>query len=323
MKVLFNGFRHGHIFALYNMAKNNSNVEIVACIERDENARKAAEDRLGIKFDDRDLDYWLKQDVDVVAVGSCFGHRGEVIIKALSAGKHIISDKPICTSKTELEIISKLIEQKNLKLGCMLDLRYLSPSIAVKNLLKTGELGEVCNISFTGQHCLDYQNRPSWYFEKNMQGGTINDLAIHGVDLVTYLTGLTVKNINSARTWNCYADKAPDFKDCALFMAELDNKAGLIADVSYSSPKLPFTLPTYWNFKIWCKKGLITFNLIDNYAYIYKENCAEAEKITAEVTNNYLDDFINEIKNDTNCFTQSVLLSSKQCLDIQYFADKE
>lgn len=323
MKVLFNGFRHGHIFALYNMAKKNSNIDIVACIERDEKARKNAENILGIKFDDRDLEYWLKQDIDAVAVGSCFGQRGEVIIKALSAGKHVISDKPVCTSKKELDTITELIYEKHLKLGCMLDLRYLPSSIAARKVIESGELGDVCNIMFTGQHCLDYEKRPSWYFEKDMQGGTINDLAIHGVDLVNYLTGLKVKKINSARTWNCYADKAPDFKDCALFMAELDNEAGLIADVSYSSPKVPFTLPTYWQFEMWFKKGMITLNLIDNYAYIYKENCPEAEKITAEASNNYLDDFIDEIKNNTDGFTQSVLSSTRQCLDIQYFADNK
>ncbi len=321
MKVLFNGFRHGHIFALYNLAKKNKDIEIIACIERDEKARKEAEEILGIKFDDKSLDYWLQQDIDAVAVGSCYGQRGEVIIKSLSAGKHVISDKPICTNKKDLETISQIIQEKGLKLGCMLELRYLPSVLAVRDLIKSGKMGEICNISFTGQHGMDYHIRPSWYFEQGMHGGTINDLAIHGIDLINYLTGLNIKNINSARTWNSYAYKNPDFKDCAIFMAELDNKAGLLADVSYSSPRIPYTLPTYWNFKIWFKKGLVVFNLIDKYAYVYKEDCEQVEKITAEVSEDYLDSFINEVKNGTDCHTKSYLIATEKCLDLQYFAD--
>ncbi len=323
MKIVFNGFRHGHIFSLYNLAKNSSDVEIVACIEKDEKARKDAEEKFGIVFDDRDLEYWLQQDIDAVAIGSRYGDRGEVAIKALTAGKHVISDKPLCTRKEELEKISKLVEEKQLKIGCMFTLRYHPATAAVNNLIKSGEMGDICNITFTGQHCLDYGNRPSWYFEKDMQGGTINDLAIHGVDLINYLTGLKIKNVNAARTWNCYADKEPDFKDSALFMAELDNNAGVIADISYSSPKVPYSLPTYWKFEIWCKNGLITFNQMDENAYVYKTKSEEVEKITADVTSNYLDDFINEVKNDETTLTQSVISSTKQCLDIQYFADKK
>lgn len=41
MKLLFCGFQHGHILGLYEKAKKNPEVEIVACIEADE-ARKAA-----------------------------------------------------------------------------------------------------------------------------------------------------------------------------------------------------------------------------------------------------------------------------------------
>ena len=40
-------------------------------------------------------------ECDAVAVGDYFARRGEIVIAALEAGKHVIADKPICT-KLEL-----------------------------------------------------------------------------------------------------------------------------------------------------------------------------------------------------------------------------
>ena len=42
MKIGFAGFQHGHIFVLYEMAKNHELYEIVAACEEDEKAREEA-----------------------------------------------------------------------------------------------------------------------------------------------------------------------------------------------------------------------------------------------------------------------------------------
>jgi predicted dehydrogenase len=322
LKILFAGFRHRHIWDLYKKAVNKKDIQIIACVEPDAQARAIAEQTLGAKFDNRGYDYWLEQDIDIVAIGSRYGERGGMIIKALNAKKHIISDKPICITKEELEQISELSQKRNLKIGCMFDLRYLPSTLAAKQVLRDGLLGEVRNISFFGQHCIDYANRPSWYFEKGMHGGTINDLAIHGLDLVSELTGLTVAKTHAARTWNAYAYKNPDFKDCAIFMSELNNGAGLLADISYSAPSQVFSMPTYWDFKIWCEKGLLTFNAVDETAYIYQEGHTGVQKIVGpKPQTDYIDDIALEIKNNTDTFTKSVLKATRQALDIQELAN--
>lgn len=92
-----------------------------------------------------------------------------------------------------------------------------------------------------------------------MHGGTINDIAIHGIDLLYHLAGLSVTQVDGVRTWNSYADREPDFKDSAVFMARLNDGIQLLADVSYCGPSQVFSMPTYWNFKFWCKKGMLTF----------------------------------------------------------------
>ena len=324
MKILFYGFQHGHIFGLYNSVKERTDVEIIACVENDKKKREELALKHGIVCDEKGYDFWLSKDVDIVAVGTKYGERGEAIIQALKAGKHVISDKPICTAHAQLDTIQALTKEKNVKVACMLDLRYQISTQTVKKLLDSGELGEVKNISFTGQHCIDYAHRPSWYFEEGMHGGTINDLAIHGIDLVLYLTGLPLKRIYAARCWNSYAYKTPDFKDCAMFMAELENGAGLIADVSYSAPSQVFSMPTYWDFKLWCAKGLIHFNATQAKVYVYKEGEPQTVVLEEEmVVGDYLTDLMREIKTNDIKITESVLFATSQTLSLQEYSEKE
>lgn len=105
-------------------------------------------------------------------------------------GKHLIADKPICTSLEELDAIEKLAADKNLKIGCMLDLRQYPPLVKLCQLVQDDVLGEIRTISFTGQHPLNWGIRPGWYFKEGKHGGTINDIAIHGIDYLTWATGM-------------------------------------------------------------------------------------------------------------------------------------
>ena len=50
MNIAFAGFRHSHIFSLYKMAKESSEVTVVGCFERDNDAREAASRELLAEF---------------------------------------------------------------------------------------------------------------------------------------------------------------------------------------------------------------------------------------------------------------------------------
>lgn len=323
MKILFNGFRHGHINTLYKKVLNSEFAEIVGCVEDNEKARSAAKKNLGAHFTDKSYSEWLCEDFDTVAIGTVYGERGAAIIEALKAGKHVISDKPICTSLDELYEIKRLASEKDLTVACMLDLRYLPVTLKAKELLDSGYLGEVKNIAFGGQHFLDCAHRPEWYFEDGKHGGTVNDLAIHGIDLVRMLTGLEFSKIDAARVWNSYAYKSKDFKDSALFMARLENGAGVMADISYSAPSQVFSMPTYWEFRFWCERGLLTFCYAKSEVTVYEDGkTAPTVYSCGEATEDYLTEFA-EREGMGKQITENVIRSTETALLIQKEADKE
>lgn len=323
MKLLFYGFRHGHMDLLYRQVLDRQGLEIAACLEEDKEAASEACRRLGLRISHESYDTWLRRETDIVVIGGKYGERGQAAIRALKAGRHVISDKPLCTRMEELDEIENLALEKRLKVGCMLDLRDAPCVCRARKLLGERRLGEVKNISFTGQHCIDYEHRPSWYFEEGMHGGTVNDLAVHGIDLVRELTSLEVERVDGVRTWNSYAVRHPAFKDSAVFMARLSNGAELLADVSYSAPGQVFSMPTYWDFKFWCERGLLTFHYTDSRVTIYEEGNPKPQILEGlPPERGYLDAFIEEIRGDTDTVTRSVIDSARTALWIQREADE-
>ncbi len=295
MKVAFIGFRHDHIIGLYNRMKSDSRYGIVAACEEDNAAAGSAAEKFGVEITHSDFSRMLADtDFDILAIGDYFGIRGSRAIAGLKAGKHIISDKPLCTSLEELAEIRKLSAEKNLKVGVMLDFRCHGNVEAAKEIIHSGKLGEIHAVQFGGQHPLNYGVRPAWYFEEGKHGGTINDIAIHGLDAVEYMTGRKIAELDYARMWNAFADKEPEFKDSAQLVFTLDNGCGVMADVSYASPR--FDTPYYWRFTLWGTKGVIEFNYFDEGVKLCLNGVDGMETVPpVQGKSDYLAVFENEI----------------------------
>lgn len=325
--IAFAGFRHAHIYDLYILAQKDSRVRITGCWEGNDAARAQAAEKVGADFRYVDYEALLDDpDVDLVAIGDTFGARGGLIIRALDKGKHVIADKPICTSLDELDRIETLLNERNLQLGCMLTLRDSATTPVVYELIRSGQLGEIHTITFHGQHPLNYGSRPAWYYEEGQHGGTINDLGIHGVDLIRYLTGRELEAVEAARCWNAFAVKEPHFEDCAQFMYRLDGGCGILADVSYATPNsCGFGLPFYWRFTIAGSRGIVEFNLYQLWVALADQDQALREVPCPPVKDLQLDDFLRVIAGEEPVrgrTSEEILRSSRATLEIQKAADR-
>ena len=327
LKVAFAGLRHAHIFSLYDSITGRNDMEIVAVCE------EKPEESLMYKRPDITLTYNRFDEMlrncpcDIIAVGDYYGKRGAVVIKALQAGKHVICDKPLCTSSDELDEIKRLAVGKRLCIGVMLDLRTSDSFVEAKKIIDSGKLGKITQIQFNGQHPLNLQTRPSWYFEPGKHGGTLNDIAIHAVDYIRHLTGMDIDRICSARTWRAFGSQSESFYDAAQCMMVLSNGCGVIGDVSYAEPdSFAFNMPQYWRFTIWGTGGVIEFNAVSPSVNCWFNGEKEVRSITAEKYpgENYLDYFLRDIAGkDSDMDTAWVLKCSAVALALQKFADEE
>lgn len=319
--IAFAGFRHGHIFSLYESVRKRGDLILRGAWEVDPQARADAREK-NVVFNYDSVEAILQDDtVDIIAIGDYYGARGELAIRALKAGKHIIADKPLCTRLEEWLQIRELSEKNDLAVGIMLDLRDNGAVLAAKCAIENGLVGNVNNITFEGQHPLLYGIRPGWYFEKGKHGGVINDIAIHGIDLVRQFTKSDVEDVLAARCWNFYAADDPDFLDSAQFMLKMGNGAGVIADVSYAAPSTQgYSHPAYWHFRIWGEKGLLDFRAGSREVYAYLNGDREPKHLPALMpAQTYLDDFLHAVchRDYRQLYRQENLASTGQTLMIQ------
>ena len=328
LRIAFMGFRHGHIFGALKDAQEHEGVDVVAACEEDEATRgQLADGTATITHDsfDRMLD---DVECDAIAIGDYYGRRGAIAIRALELGKHVIADKPICTSLDELARIAELARDKGLSVGCQLDLRNSGKQIALRKLIREeGRLGDVHAIHFGGQHPLNYGTRPGWYFEEGKHGGTINDIAIHAIDLIPWVTGKPFEEVVAARNWNAALPEVPHFKDAAQVMLALEGGCGVMGDVSYLTPNsFSYKLPMYWRITFWGERGVVETDTAHDDLMLYADGSTEVETVPAEVScaGGYFRSFVNEIagsREGLSPSTEEVLTSSRACLTAQAAAD--
>jgi predicted dehydrogenase len=327
IKIAFAGLRHGHIFGLLQSVTESDDFELVAIAEEDDITCEQVKRERGLTVSHRSIDIMLEKiECDVVAIGDYFGKRGNIAIQALGAGKHIISDKPICTRLDELEQIQTLVESKQLKVGCQLDLREHPNFAAMKHIVSTGVLGKINAVNVGAQHPLMWGTRAPWYFEPGKHGGVINDIGVHVIDLLEWVTGNSITQVTAARCWNAFAVHCPHFKDSGQFMAVMSNGCGIIADVSYAMPaSCGYSSPYYWEVKLWGERGVVVANLCDSGIKIALEGDKKIKIYPAQTPAepNYFTQFVNDIANEpVNLSTQHILQVSRKALKVQQAANE-
>lgn len=330
IRLAFLGFRHGHVMGLYKSAKAHPRVEVVAACEEDDATAKTLRDAGTVQLTHGSYDdVYSSVDFDAVAVGDYFARRGELILSALNAGKHVIADKPICTDLAQLDAIEKLAAQKRRVVGCLLDLRDHGAYIAVRKLIKEGAIGNVHTVTFLAQHPLILGKRPAWYFEPGKHGGTINDIGVHAIDLIPWMTGRKLVEVTSARAWNARVPQSPQFQDAAQFCLKLDNGGSVFGDVSYLNPDGAMYSPMqYWRMTIHGETGMIETSYNAKSVELTKATDATPQNIPladAKPTG-CLDAFLNEIEGNNppgELTSRDVFDAARKSLLTQRAADQQ
>ena len=323
-KVAIAGFRHDHILELINKTNAHTRLELAGCAESDSATREKMQQERSIEIAWNDpFEMIEKLPCDIVGIGDAYGKRGAIAIAALKAGKHVIADKPLCTSLEELAEIRRLAAEKNLCVGLMLPLWSSANAQTARRLIADGSIGEVQSVVFTGHHPLNYGVRADWYWQEDMHGGTINDIAPHGIDLVEYITGMKFGDTVCSRCWNDHFPEVPHFKNGAQFMSKLENGAGVMADVSYFA--CHFGQPSYWRFNVWGTNGWLEFvPAVPGVKFTEKSSTVVKYIYPENSGTDYLQEFLLEIDGGVPAYfsTGHVLDITETALKIQAAADK-
>jgi predicted dehydrogenase len=132
-----------------------------------------------------DLDAALANKDDTVYFDSAStGLRPKLIRKAIAAGKHIYTEKPVAPTVTEAIDLYRAAKAAGIKHGVVQDKLWLPGLLKMKMLVDSGFFGRILSVRgefgywvFEG----DWQpaQRPSWNYRKEDDGGIIVDMLCH------------------------------------------------------------------------------------------------------------------------------------------------
>ena len=148
-----------------------------------------------------DLDAALANPDDAIYFDAAStGLRPELIRKAIAAGKHVYTEKPVAPTVAEALDLYRRAEAAGVKHGVVQDKLWLPGLLKLKMLIDSGFFGRILSVRgefgywvFEG----DWQpaQRPSWNYRKEDDGGIIVDMLCHWRYVLDNLFG-SVKSVS-------------------------------------------------------------------------------------------------------------------------------
>ena len=184
-----------HIEALRRLP----NVEVVAVSDVNEDDARQKANQLGVAHSYGDFQQLLQHE-GVACVHICtpnFLHY-EMAKAALQAGKHVVVEKPLATTSQEGEELVSLAKESGLVNAIHFNLRYYPLVRQMRAMREKNELGDVYSVIGTYlQDWLYYDTDYNWRLEPDQSGESraIADIGSHLLDLVEYISGLTITEV--------------------------------------------------------------------------------------------------------------------------------
>lgn len=171
--------------------KCHEGFEVHAIFVRDESKRQTAQADFPNALITADLDQ-IVNDPEVALVVLCTPNiqHVELGVQMLSAGKHLLVEKPFTVTADESETLIALAKSKNLKLGVYHNRRFDGDFLTLKNLVESNALGRLTAYESHFDRYRPAFKDNSWR-EKNIPGsGVLYDLGSHLIDQALCLFGM-------------------------------------------------------------------------------------------------------------------------------------
>ncbi|WP_409253204.1 Gfo/Idh/MocA family protein [Bacillus sp. SCS-153A] len=182
--------------------ETNQHVEIVAvCDIVEDRVKKVAE-----KYEARAYTEYeeLIADGEVEAISVCTPNylHAPISVAALTAGKHVLCEKPMATSSEEAQEMIQAAEESGKKLMIAHNQRFVPSHQKARKLIESGEIGKIYSFRSAfghgGPEGWSADGADSWFFKKEEAFiGAMGDLGVHKTDLLRYILGEEFAEVGS------------------------------------------------------------------------------------------------------------------------------
>ena len=141
----------------------------------------------------------LSMDLDAVSICDANSEHAHNTILALSAGKHVLCEKPMAITLDDCLAMAGEAERAGKLLMIAHNQRFSAAHMKARELIEAGEIGRILSFDTKFGHPGPefWTGTPdTWFFRKTSAGmGVLADLGIHKADLIHYLTGEPITQV--------------------------------------------------------------------------------------------------------------------------------
>jgi len=238
--------------------------ELVAVCDVDGARAEAMRNRFGANQAYTDVGELLANPaIQAVTVATPDFAHSAIILAALAAGKHVMSEKPLATDLAETERVVAAARQSDRLLMLDFHNRVNPPVAALRDAVAAGELGRpihgslrLSNTTFVPREMLSWAGQSSalWF------------LGSHAVDALRFVTGDEVERVQAVRRDGFLKGLGVDTADVHLALLHLRSGAVVTLENSWV---LPPDSPMVFDFRLELvgEKGSVQVSTADNGAF--------------------------------------------------------
>ncbi len=170
---------------------------------------------------------------DVLSIATPNGLHEEHAIKGIRAGHHVVIEKPMALTKAGCEHIIYEALNKQKQVFCVMQNRYSTPAIWLKEIIEQKILGKIFMVQVNCYWNRDdrYYKTGNWHGTKALDGGVLFTQFSHFIDILFWLFG-DIENICS-RITNFNHQLSTEFDDSGFI--NFDFKKGGMGSINFST----------------------------------------------------------------------------------------
>jgi 1,5-anhydro-D-fructose reductase (1,5-anhydro-D-mannitol-forming) len=135
-------------------------------------------------------------DMDAVYIATPNALHADQVVAAAQVGKHVLCDKPLALNVADAQRAIAACEEAGVRLGVTFQTRFHDAFDRCRPAISSGSLGDILVVQVEmspGRTLLK-----GWRTDPSLAGlGTVNNVGVHGYDLIRYLLGAEVVEVTA------------------------------------------------------------------------------------------------------------------------------
>ena len=221
-------------------------------------------------------------NISVVIISTRLDQIAPAAMAAAKAGCHLICEKPLALRHEDLDALYDAVKIANVQ--CLAILGNCAHPVlqAARKAVQDGLIGDIilCNARKSYKFGKD---RPAWFGQRDLYGGTIPWVGIHALDFIESATGLRFTTV-AAMQGNMSHPEYPDCEDHCAIILGLTNGGHATISLDFLRPNGAPSHGDDW-LRVVGSRGIIEAYLARNTCTLITENQPPVELALPEPIN--------------------------------------